>query len=460
MTGNIALDVFIGLAFIYLLYSLYATIIVEIIAGIFGLRAKNLQYAIRRMLTDSDKPAVIVMFNGFSRFKFFRRCRRAPKKRSIVTIILKLPEGKFRKFLLKLLRILKRRKKEELYNLFYLQPTIKYLSKPGFLWEGRPSYLSSHSFSKALIDCFKLKSTSRGENITLYTQIKSGIRKCRMGKETRHHIKSLMEDANNDLLKFKLLLELWFNDTMERSIGWYKRTNQLILLIMGLILAVAFNLNTLYIARLLSKDSKAREQMVQIASSNISKYEDKITEIQRSDNYDMDEIRKYQKQADSLSDINDELRADMSSTQVLFGGGWNLPGKKVNVEKEINDRDKKGYLKKKVKSGVIYVKIPDKKYPLDTMIFKKCIRSKKAENNQKTYYFSAFKYKCTYAVRSPWGYLLTALAISLGSPFWFDLLNKLVKLRGSVRQSVTSESKEKTSQQPDYSGDNPLNRKG
>ena len=29
------------------------------------------------------------------------------------------------------------------------------------------------------------------------------------------------------------------------------------------------------------------------------------------------------------------------------------------------------------------------------------------------------------------GWLITALAISLGSPFWFDILNKLVKVRGS-----------------------------
>jgi hypothetical protein len=27
------------------------------------------------------------------------------------------------------------------------------------------------------------------------------------------------------------------------------------------------------------------------------------------------------------------------------------------------------------------------------------------------------------------GFLITAIAISLGAPFWFDLLNKLVKIR-------------------------------
>ena len=29
------------------------------------------------------------------------------------------------------------------------------------------------------------------------------------------------------------------------------------------------------------------------------------------------------------------------------------------------------------------------------------------------------------------GFIITALAVSLGAPFWFDLLNKLVSIRGS-----------------------------
>ena len=42
-----------------------------------------------------------------------------------------------------------------------------------------------------------------------------------------------------------------------------------------------------------------------------------------------------------------------------------------------------------------------------------------------------FSYKLGYVFFGGhfWGYLLTVLALSLGAPFWFDLLNKLVKLR-------------------------------
>jgi hypothetical protein len=55
-----------------------------------------------------------------------------------------------------------------------------------------------------------------------------------------------------------------------------------------------------------------------------------------------------------------------------------------------------------------------------------------------------------------WGYLLTAFAISLGSPFWFDLLNKLVQLRGSVQQPVRTVNT--TGKGPE--GVDPIHRKG
>ncbi len=52
MFNNTALDVFIGLVFVFLLYSLLATIIHEMIAVRFAFRSKVLEKAILRMLED------------------------------------------------------------------------------------------------------------------------------------------------------------------------------------------------------------------------------------------------------------------------------------------------------------------------------------------------------------------------------------------------------------------------
>ena len=57
MFNSVALDVVIGLVLFYLLYSLLATVLSELIATWLGLRARNLKEAIDRMLNDERKPA-------------------------------------------------------------------------------------------------------------------------------------------------------------------------------------------------------------------------------------------------------------------------------------------------------------------------------------------------------------------------------------------------------------------
>ncbi|UII21108.1 hypothetical protein [Fulvivirga ligni] len=56
MLGSPILEVVIGIVFIYLLFSLLSTIVNELIAASFRLRAKNLKNAIRRML-DGNQDA-------------------------------------------------------------------------------------------------------------------------------------------------------------------------------------------------------------------------------------------------------------------------------------------------------------------------------------------------------------------------------------------------------------------
>ena len=52
---------------------------------------------------------------------------------------------------------------------------------------------------------------------------------------------------------------------MERLGGWFKGKIQLILFLLGLIMAFAFNVDSIGIVKKLSKDKNAREQLVQMA---------------------------------------------------------------------------------------------------------------------------------------------------------------------------------------------------
>ena len=62
MTGSVALDVVIGLVFIFLLYSTLATVIMEVIADFLRLRTINMQRYVRFMLSDSNESTLSHLF--------------------------------------------------------------------------------------------------------------------------------------------------------------------------------------------------------------------------------------------------------------------------------------------------------------------------------------------------------------------------------------------------------------
>ncbi|HZI24684.1 MAG TPA: hypothetical protein VFD46_06380, partial [Chryseolinea sp.] len=114
MLNNVALDVVIGLLFVYLLYSLLATVLSEIIATTLGLRARNLKEALNRMLNDEGD----------------------------------IKKGRLFRFL-DSLNIMKNPKNPVINN-FYNHPEIKYLGSSGVF--RNPSTFKAISFSKTILN--------------------------------------------------------------------------------------------------------------------------------------------------------------------------------------------------------------------------------------------------------------------------------------------------------------------
>ncbi|PHQ56367.1 MAG: hypothetical protein COC16_03440 [Lutibacter sp.] len=520
MTGNVVLDVVIGLVFIYLLYSLFATIIMEIITSIFGLRARNLRYTLRRMLMDE----------------------RAFEGNKLVVVIRKF-SSKMINTLVKIRGTAWNLENPETFDSFYEQPTIKYLSGGGI--SNKPSYITDKNFSKALIDV--LKSGSAKSNSL--DKIKDSIDNLG-GRDTKKHLKSLLEDADNDLSKFKLLLEQWYNDTMERSIGWFKKRVQYILFIIGLVLAVSFNANTLDIIEKLSNDPEARQQLVDLAINYSKDNKETIAyvnalekSLKNKDTFERDNAKDsiLLKKIDTLLSISQTIKTDIDEVKHTIKGNWRIPDRlkvlipdsikthliikeilkdtslvykkvlkdslvfthcaiiveenkdtiilfaidqsidfkklKNNIPKKISRKQlihgipikpfkyKSGILNtlkalpfslKTLKDSLVFshpVTVNKKKkdtillfsvhQSIDVDLFNKIIPEKISRKELANGIpIKPYKYKWRYVFATDsflnfkhlWGYILTALAISLGAPFWFDLLNKLIKLRSSVSQ--------------------------
>ena len=348
MTGSVALDIVISLAFIYLLYSLLATTIQEILAAyVLNLRAKVLELAIQRMLDDDTGN------NLFSR-AFYS-----------TSIIKSLAQAKGKK----------------------------------------PSYLAARNFSKALLDLLKGSNTKPGEDfkkrIDLALDEKVGIA---LGNniavqsgETFEFIQSLWAEAHGDLERFKTLLEQWFDDTMNRASGWYKRKTQFILFFVGLAIAIIFNVDTIRIVQKLSRAPQLTAQIIQQADHFLKTHPD-------LDN----ELRQEVEQVDKLPQQD-----SAKSAEAVMKKYEDLKKRQDNLLKKADS-----LLNTDIKNvnGLIGIGI----------------QSYEWQGKDCAGLVSCF-------LLSLMGWLITALALSLGAPFWFDLLNKLMKLRSSV-QTVTQRS--------------------
>jgi hypothetical protein len=351
MTGSTTLDVVLGLVFIYLLYSLLATILQEAIANVLSFRAKFLQKAIIRMLEDDSAKAANSLLNRIGAFfRMFSRKNSSDHS---------LP----------------------LTDAFYNHPLIKYLAEDDY--KSKPSYLTSQNFSQAMLDLLKGTDFAPGDDPRKFiqdalnqgaTQWKIKGKQVPINEDTLNYLKALWADTQGDVNKFRAALEGWFDVTMERTSGWYKKHTQGVLLILGFLIAMVFNVDTIKLAGVLSKNPQLREQVIRQADNYIKTHKNQPnTNGETATDTTFQGLRK---QADSL------LKTDIADVNKTLGIGWECTSMKEHQNKCFHGENV-------------------------------CIRSH-------------------LSIYSIIGWLITAFALSLGAPFWFDLLNKLMKLRGGV----------------------------
>tara|TARA_Y100000782_G_scaffold114727_1_gene152147 strand:- start:4488 stop:5699 length:1212 start_codon:yes stop_codon:yes gene_type:complete len=391
LTGNIALDIFIGLVFVYLLYSLFAAVLLEIISTNLSMRSRNLRKAIFTMLNDEQTQVSI-----------------------------------FKKIQWTFMRLLgggTKHKSGGLAQALYDSSGIKHLTNVSW---GRsyPSGISSAQFSKALI---KVMTDQNAENRTeMANQVKSFL-ELPQSQEDLHatsesgkdYLLFLFREANGDLEQFAEKVELWFDEMMLSATEWYKKNMQIWLFLIGLVLAYAFNLNSLYIAKYLSLNNKARSQMVQLAGDYIERTGNDLPQI---DSFTVEEVNNYY----------EELKAQTYQAAAVFGLPKALPNR-VKIERvyasvdAFNAAKKNSFSFAKDKNGRYWVFQQPQTLPYINIGKYVCFG--KSPESGKMVDFNATKFFLYYQL---WGYIITALAISLGAPFWFDLLNKLMQLRGNV----------------------------
>jgi hypothetical protein len=395
MFSNVALDVVIGLVFIYLLYSLLATVLSEIIATRLSLRARNLKEAIERMLTDEKDDRWLTRLTNS--LKLWRSSDHA------------------------------------ITNNFYNHPEIKYLGRAGLY--KFPSTFKAISFSKTLLNVLFGDSPLTKElidaKLSLIAKTKDEAAQL-LDPETAMYINMLWTDSYGDIVKFKLQLEAWFDRTMEQATEWYKRKIQVVLMILGFLMAWCFNADTFVIVSKLSTDKDAREKIVSMANAYVQNNKTMVDTVAIRNTQ---ELQSYSQKLDSLLNVKRALDEDIAQANSLLAMGSWLPD--VVVVHADPKTGEKLYTPRIDASALLqsHRNINEGEIRFST-------------GNKWGYFFRLFP-------NHFFGFLVTAIAISLGAPFWFDLLNKLMRLRTSPKQEINTAAK---------SGGNgevsPVNREG
>jgi len=341
------LDVAIGLAFLYVIMSLVATAGVEILEAVLQYRARDLEHGIREMLDDPDLTKQL--YNH--------------------PLIASLYKGDY---------------KGHGPNERVWRWTYKWT-----WWKWRlPSYVPSRNFALAMMDIVVPNGITGATTQPETTKIEAAnLPVVGEADRAKSAIVKLIAAANRDAAAARANIEDWFNSSMDRVSGWYKRRTQWFLLVSGIVVALTLNVDSIKIARQLATNKAVRESAVAAATEWNKAHAQLVVQT-------------------STIDPNSD------------------PGKALDTK----------------------VKAFDKQYQDAQVQLKKAGLPIGWERPWCEYWYDPKLGTGDYMLKLI-GILITASAVSLGAPFWFDLLNKFIVVRSTVKpeeKSNTEAPKEPT----------------
>jgi len=310
----------IGLILVFLMLSLLVTSIQEVLAGWFSMRGKMLEHALEKMLTNKSlegKEIEVekILFHRFQGHNWYKDLK--PKRTWDKVIQTRAPD-----------------------------------------------YLSPSAFAIILLHVLDGNDSEKlAKNINALPK-----------GNLKAFLTDTLKDVNHDIAAFRLKLEHWYEETMDRVSGWYKHKVHQIILLVALLIAVIFNADTLSMYKKLSTNPDARIATLSEAQKLLG--QNFITP---------DSALLVTSNVEGLTKVQDQigllLNEDIAAIQSPLGLGWH----KVD-EKQLKEEGFVGWAKKIL------------------------------------------------------GLLVTALAISLGAPFWFDLLKQFMHIRNAGKKSSTKQT--------------------
>lgn len=349
MFGTVLLDIAIGLTFLYLSLSIVASSIAEFVEMFLRARAQTLEKGIRNLLFDKDGSKLAIQIY----------------KHPLIQGLARFPTSEV-----------------DIDN-------VKQTTAINPRW--LPSYIPANFFVTALLDTLTAAKGAQAAGLDLKT-IKDTLSSMTDNPKVKEALIALLppsklqaaqqavQDTTRELAQFRANLEDWYNGAMDRVAGWYKRHAQTVILVIGFLMALAFNADTISAVKELASDRVLRESLVAAAEQYVQTHPQGPARPGPAPDQEVT----TQELSNQLNQVQTAIK-DVKGLGLPIG--WSRGEKAPFMEKPFMD-DFWG--------NVLF-------------LFSKLL-----------------------------GWSLTAVAISLGAPFWFDLLNRFMVVRSTVKPQEKS----------------------
>jgi hypothetical protein len=250
-----------------------------------------------------------------------------------------------------------------------------------------PSYVPARDFATAMLDLLRDGSASPA-----FSQVERTIAALPDG-DVKRILTAFVRDAAGDLDKLRARIETWFDDAMDRLSGIYKRFAQYFLLALGILIAVVLNIDSVHLAVALYQQPTLRAQIVAEIPSVVSR--DQGTSGQGSS--------ATTPAPGATGDPAADLQQAVQQMQSLA-----LPIGRPPCASFFGEPDTAAPAQPAVPTTLKTTGKP-------------VVCASKAKYHD-------------YAQWAYWtvlGWLITGVAISLGAPFWFGLLQNIMNLRAA-----------------------------
>ncbi len=210
-----------------------------------------------------------------------------------------------------------------------------------------------------------------------------------------------VKQTESDINQLREEVSLWFDRSMSRASGVYKRNAKGVAILIGITIASLINADTFHVFNRLSSDENLRQVITKRASDVVP-----ANGARPPLRQELDDIR---------NQTNDALK------NVALPISWNP----ANLSKQFDCPPATPINRENVTSEQEWA-----------TMFASCLN--RQPENRALSFFEKIGMTAQVAFTRPWegfkmllGWMMSGIAIAMGAPFWFDLLNKIVNVRNT-----------------------------